>query len=217
MADGKLIIFSAPSGAGKTTIVKQLLAHFPQLEFSVSATSRAMREGEINGKDYYFIAADDFREKIAKNEFLEWEEVYKNQYYGTLNSELQRIWAKGHQVIFDVDVVGGLNIKNAYPEKSLAVFVMPPSFEVLKERLTKRSTESEESLKKRLEKAQWELNFADKFDVILINDKLEESVRKAVDLVGDFLKVEGRREKAEGRRENSIYQAFKLKFKTLII
>jgi guanylate kinase len=192
MAEGKLIIFSAPSGAGKTTIVKQLLAHLPQLEFSVSATSRAMREGEINAKDYYFIAADDFRKKIADNEFLEWEEVYLNQFYGTLQSELQRIWDKGHHVIFDVDVVGGLNIKNAYPEKSLAVFVMPPSFEILKERLTNRSTENEESLKKRLEKAEWEMNFADKFDVVLVNDKLEESVGKAVDIVEKFLKLEGK-------------------------
>lgn len=187
MAEGKLIIFSAPSGAGKTTIVKQLLAAFPQLEFSVSATSRAMREGEINGKDYYFIPADDFRKKIAENEFLEWEEVYQNQYYGTLKSELQRIWDKGHHVIFDVDVVGGLNIKNAYPEKSMAVFVMPPSFEILKERLTNRSTENEESLKKRLEKAKWELSFADKFDVVLVNDKLEECVGRAVELVEEFL------------------------------
>jgi guanylate kinase len=190
MAEGKLIIFSAPSGAGKTTIVKQLLAAFPGLEFSVSATSRAMREGEINGKDYYFIPADDFRKKIADNEFLEWEEVYQNQYYGTLKSELQRIWDKGHHVIFDVDVVGGLNIKNAYPENSLAVFVMPPSYEILKERLTNRSTESEESLKKRLEKAKWELSFADKFDVVLVNDKLEESVGRAVELVEEFLRVE---------------------------
>jgi guanylate kinase len=189
MTEGKLIIFSAPSGAGKTTIVKHLLAAFPQLEFSVSATSRAMREGEINEKDYYFIPADDFRKKIADNEFLEWEEVYQNQYYGTLKSELQRIWDKGHHVIFDVDVVGGLNIKNAYPKLALAVFVMPPSFEILKERLTNRSTENEDSLKKRLKKAQWELNFSDKFDVVLINDKLEESVGKAIQLVEKFLMI----------------------------
>ncbi len=187
MSVGKLFIFSAPSGAGKTTIVKQLLAHNPLLEFSVSACSRAMREGEKNGKDYYFITADEFRTKIANNEFLEWEEVYENQYYGTLKSELDRIWAKAHHVIFDLDVVGGLNIKKAYPDRALSVFVMPPTPETLKNRLLNRCTDDEESIKKRLEKAHWELGFADQFDTILINDKLEDSVINAIKIVDNFI------------------------------
>ncbi|MFZ4401946.1 MAG: guanylate kinase [Bacteroidales bacterium] len=188
MHQGKLFIFSAPSGAGKTTIVKQLLALNSQLEFSISATSRSLREGERNGKDYYFISAEEFRSKIRNNEFLEWEEVYENQYYGTLKSELDRIWALSHHVVFDVDVVGGLNIKNAYPERALSVFVMPPTPEILKDRLINRCTENEESIKKRLEKAEWELGFADKFDTILINDKLEDSIRKANEIVENFIK-----------------------------
>jgi guanylate kinase len=188
MPQGKLFIFSAPSGAGKTTIVKKLLHHNPLLEFSISATSRALREGEKNGKDYYFMSADEFRSKIENNEFLEWEEVYKNQYYGTLKSELDRIWALSHHVIFDVDVVGGLNIKNAYPERALSVFVMPPTPETLKHRLLNRCTESEESIRKRLEKANWELGFADKFDIVLINDKLEDAVKKAIEIVENFIK-----------------------------
>ncbi len=187
MSEGKLFIFSAPSGAGKTTIVKQLLVHNPLLEFSISATSRTMREGEENGKDYYFLSADEFRNKIENNEFLEWEEVYDNQYYGTLKSELERIWAKAHHVVFDVDVVGGLNIKNAYSERALSVFVMPPTPETLKDRLQNRCTETEESIKKRLDKAHWELGFADKFDVVLINDNLEDSVVKAIEIVENFI------------------------------
>lgn len=187
MNQGKLYIFSAPSGAGKTTIVKNLLAQNSNLEFSISATSREMRCGEINGKDYYFISADDFREKIKNNEFLEWEEVYENQYYGTLKSELERIWAKGHHVVFDVDVVGGLNLKSVYPDKALAVFVMPPSAEILKERLINRSTENDESLKKRLDKADFELSFSDKFDVILINDDLEHAISEAHKIVNNFI------------------------------
>ncbi len=188
MPQGKLFIFSAPSGAGKTTIVKKLLLQNPLLQFSISATSREMREGEINGKDYYFISAEAFRNKIDNNEFLEWEEVYKDQYYGTLKSELNRIWALSHHVIFDVDVVGGLNIKSAYPERALSVFVMPPTPETLKHRLLNRCTESEESMQKRLEKANWELNFADQFDIVLINDKLEDAVEKAIDIVENFIK-----------------------------
>jgi len=184
---GKLFIFSAPSGSGKTTIVKYLLSVMPTLEFSVSATSREKRPGEINGKDYYYITAEDFRNKINNNEFLEWEEVYKDQYYGTLLTELERIWAKGHHVVFDVDVVGGLNIKKAYSDNSLAIFIKPPSAEILKERLTSRSTEDAESLKVRLDKANWELSFADKFDVILINDDLETAFKDVVKLVNDFI------------------------------
>ncbi len=187
MANGKLFIFSAPSGAGKTTIVKHLLSVKPTLEFSVSATSREKRDAEINEKDYYFISAEEFRKKIANDEFLEWEEVYTDQYYGTLRSELERIWAKGHHVIFDVDVVGGLNIKKAYPDNSLAVFVMPPSPDILKERLTNRSTEDDESLNKRLGKANWEITFADKFDVILVNDNLNDAFEEAIKIVDQFI------------------------------
>jgi len=187
MPQGKLFIFSAPSGAGKTTIVKNLLLHNPLLEFSVSACSRTMREGEINGKDYYFMSANEFRTKIDNNEFLEWEEVYTDQYYGTLKTELERIWSLSHHVIFDVDVVGGLNIKKAYPEKALSVFVMPPTPETLKQRLLNRCTETEESIRKRIDKAHWELGFADKFDIILVNDKLEDSVKKAIEIVDNFI------------------------------
>jgi guanylate kinase len=147
-----------------------------------------MRENEINGTDYYFISADEFRKKIDNEEFLEWEEVYKDQYYGTLKSELERIWLKKHHVIFDVDVVGGLNIKNAYSKRALSVFVMPPSPETLKQRLLNRSTENDESIKKRMDKAHWELGFADKFDLVLINDKLEDSVKKANEIVINFIK-----------------------------
>jgi guanylate kinase len=187
MNQGKLFIFSAPSGAGKTTIVKRLLDKNPILEFSVSATSRDKRDGEIFGKDYYFISSTEFREKIRNNDFIEWEEVYENQYYGTLKSELQRIWAKNHHVVFDVDVVGGLTIKNAFPDNALAIFVMPPSIETLKERLENRCTEDEQSLKKRIEKADYELSFADKFDIILINDELEHAISEANTMVNNFI------------------------------
>lgn len=187
MSEGKLFVFSAPSGAGKTTIVKQLLALNTNLEFSVSAASRAQRCGETNGKDYYFITADEFRQKISNNEFLEWEEVYENQYYGTLKSELNRIWEKGNHVVFDVDVVGGLNIKKQYPQNTLSVFVMPPSSEILKDRLINRCTEDEASLKKRLEKADYELSFADKFDVVLINDNLDIAIDEAKKLIDKFI------------------------------
>lgn len=187
MENGKLLIFSAPSGAGKTTIVKHLLSVKPILEFSISATSRAKRPNETDGVDYYFISAEEFRKKIDNNEFLEWEEVYTDQYYGTLLSELDRVWAKGHHVVFDVDVVGGLNIKKAFPQKALSIFVMPPTPEILKERLTNRSTEDMESLKKRLDKANWELTFANEFDVILVNDDLEETFENAIKMVDSFI------------------------------
>lgn len=184
---GKLFIFSAPSGAGKTTIVKELLNIFPFLEFSISATNREMRCGEKNGKDYYFISTEMFSEKIINKEFLEWEEVYPNQYYGTLKAELERIWSKGNHIIFDVDVIGGLNIKNAYPQNSLSVFIMPPSMEILAERLKNRSTENEESIKKRLNKTQYEMSFSEKFDVILVNDNLPKVIEKAKNLIQNFI------------------------------
>lgn len=187
MSQGKLIIFSAPSGAGKTTLVKHLLALDMGLEFSVSATSRSKRPGEKDGRDYYFLTAEEFRKKIDSDEFLEWEEVYADHYYGTLKSELDRIWTKGHHVIFDVDVVGGMNIKKQYAKNALSVFVMPPTPAHLEERLKARSTESEQNLKKRLDKVHHELGFAQKFDVVLINDDLEKAKKDAFQLVNEFL------------------------------
>ena len=185
--EGKLFIFSAPSGAGKTSIVKALLSKMPQLEFSVSAASRPMRPGEVDGVDYYFLSPEAFREKIEQGEFLEWEEVYKGSYYGTLFSEVSRIWEKGHHVVFDVDVAGGVNIKKQFGDKALAIFVMPPSLEELEKRLVKRKTETPESLKKRLSKAEYELSFSAEFDRIVINDVLETAIDEAEKLVLEFL------------------------------
>ena len=186
---GKLIIFSAPSGAGKTTIVKHLLGQDFNLEFSVSATSREPRKGEIDGKDYYFLSKKNFENKIEKNEFLEWEEVYPGIFYGTLKSDVERIRAQGKNVLFDVDVVGGLNIKKHYEEEALAFFVQPPSVEELKKRLQNRSTESEEKIRMRMEKAEFEMSFAERFDVVLINDKLENAFEMAKETVKEFLKL----------------------------
>lgn len=185
--NGKLIIFSAPSGAGKTTIVHRLLESRNDLEFSVSACSRPMRVNEKDGVDYYFISAEEFRKRIANDEFLEWQEVYENSFYGTLKTEVERIWAKGNHVVFDVDVVGGLNIKKYGKENALAVFVMPPSVEELEARLKRRSSETTETLKKRIEKANYELTFANKFDKIIVNDELEKAVKEAKELVEEFL------------------------------
>ncbi len=184
---GKLVIFSAPSGAGKTTIVRQLLREISKLEFSVSVASRPKRPNEIDGKDYYFIPVDEFKQKIEDDEFLEWEEVYENNYYGTLKSEVERIWAKGNSVIFDVDVVGGLNIKRFYKDRALAIFVMPPSVEELEKRLRNRSTESEMDLKRRIEKARHEITFAPEFDKIIVNDNLEKAVNEAKELIEKFI------------------------------
>ena len=183
----KLIVISAPSGAGKTTIVRRILELVPALEFSVSACSRPKRNGEINGKDYYFLGTEEFREKIRKKEFLEWEQVYEGQYYGTLVVEVERIWKKGRHVIFDVDVKGGLSIKKRFPERTLAVFIRPPSFEILEERLRKRSTESPENLKKRLEKAKYELGFAGQFDRVVINDDLDDAIEEVHSIILEFL------------------------------
>ena len=184
---GKLVIFSAPSGAGKTTIVRALLKDIPNLKFSVSAASRPKRPNEIDGKDYYFIPVEEFRRKIENDEFLEWEEVYENNFYGTLKSEVDRIWKSGNHVIFDVDVVGGLNIKKYYGERALAIFVMPPSVEELEKRLRNRSTESETDMKRRIEKARYEMTFASQFDEVIVNDDLEEAVSEAKRLVTAFI------------------------------
>lgn len=185
---GKCVIFSAPSGAGKTTIVHYLLTHIKELEFSVSACSRKPRHNEVDGKDYYFIGVEGFKKKIADGAFVEWEEVYTDNYYGTLISELERIWENGHVVIFDVDVIGGLNLKKKLGEHALAVFVQPPSVEALEKRLRHRSTETEEKIQTRLAKAKLELSYADQFDVKLLNDHLETACEEAQKIVEEFIK-----------------------------
>lgn len=185
---GKLIVFSAPSGSGKTTIVHHLLT-FPELklDFSISATSRNARSTEKNGKDYYFISADEFKNHIDNNDFIEWEEVYHDNFYGTLKSEINRIWSQGKNVIFDIDVQGGLNIKRQFPEQTLAIFVQPPSIEEMEFRLRNRQTDSEEKIIERVAKAEKEMVFAKNFDVILLNDDLETAKKMAYMLVLDFI------------------------------
>jgi guanylate kinase len=186
----KVVVFSAPSGSGKTTIVRHLLEKFPQLGFSISACTRDKRgRSEENGKDYYFLTPDDFRNRIENQEFVEWEEVYQGAFYGTLKSEVERIWASGRSVIFDVDVKGGISLKNFYGEKALTVFVKVPSVEMLKDRLKGRGTESEDSLSRRLFKVNFELGFQDRFDVVLVNDKLEETLVEAEKIVAEFLGI----------------------------
>ena len=184
---GKLIIFSAPSGAGKTTIVRHLLNRIFNLEFSVSATSRSPRYNETHGKDYYFLSEKEFKQKIENNEFLEWEEVYKGIYYGSLKSEVDRIRNLGKNVIFDVDVVGGLNIKKFYGNEALAVFVQPPSVEELRKRLISRSTETEEKIQMRIAKAEHELSFANHFDKLVTNNDLEQACREAENIIREFI------------------------------
>ncbi len=188
MENGKLIIFSAPSGAGKTSIVKGVLQETPQLAFSVSACSRPKRPNEQDGVDYYFMTPDAFRKKIDKDAFLEWEEVYPGNYYGTLRSEVERIWQSGKHVVFDVDVAGGLNIKKQFPEQALGIFIQPPTLEELEKRLINRKTETPESLKKRIGKAAFELTFSKDFDKVIVNDDLNMAIRKTINIVHDFLK-----------------------------
>lgn len=186
---GKALIFSAPSGSGKTTIVRHLLQNNSDLGFSISASTRDKRgRTEQHGKDYYFLSPQDFKKKIDENAFIEWEEVYEGNFYGTLKSEIDRIWSTGKNVIFDVDVKGGLNLKNYFGDKALAIFVKVPSMEVLKERLHDRGTETPESLSRRLFKANFEMSFQDKFDVVLVNENLDTSLREAQRLYDEFKK-----------------------------
>ena len=184
---GKLIIFSAPSGSGKTTIVHHLLKKDFDLQFSISACSRDKRGNEEHGKDYYFLSPEKFKAKIEADEFLEWEEVYADHYYGTLKSEVERIRNQGNNVLFDIDVMGGLNLKKQFGDDAMAVFVMPPSIEELENRLRKRDTDTEEKIQKRVEKASHEMSFAAQFDRVLLNDHLEKALLEAEILVGTFL------------------------------
>jgi guanylate kinase len=184
---GKAIIFSAPSGSGKTTIVRHLLQRNKDLGFSISASTRDKRgRTEQNGKDYYFLPPREFKKKIDNDEFVEWEEVYEGNFYGTLKSEIERVWSEGRNVVFDVDVKGGLNLKKYFGQKALAIFVKVPSIEVLKERLNDRGTETKESLSRRLFKAEFEMGFQDKFDVVLVNENLEKSLAEAQRLYDNF-------------------------------
>src|SRR5690606_9603102 len=186
--EGKLIIFSAPSGAGKTTIVKRLLTKHPdKISFSISASTRAPREGEVDGRDYYFISKEEFLHRIAKKEFIEFEEVYSGTFYGTLRSEVDRIWRLGKHVIFDIDVEGGLHLKRKFADRALAIFVQPPSLDVLVQRLRGRGTDSDDKLAERIAKAEKELGYAGRFDVILHNDVLERACAEAEKLMLDFL------------------------------
>ncbi len=187
MSQGKAIIFSAPSGSGKTTIVKHLLTVFPELDFSISATSRAPRGTESHGKEYYFISPEEFKQHVDNHDFAEYEEVYGGDFYGTLQSEIDRIWAAGKHVIFDVDVKGGLNLKKHFGNKALAIFVKVPDIETLEARLRNRATDTEEKIRRRIEKAQFEISFAKDFDIQLENFEEEKALRTAEKLLSDFL------------------------------
>ena len=185
--DGKLVIISAPSGAGKTTIVKHLLDNGLNLAFSVSATTRPIRGNETDGEDYFFLTVHEFKKKIENNEFVEWEEVYKDLFYGTLKSELERIWANGNHVLFDVDVKGGINLKNKFGTNAIAIFIMPPSVTELENRLVKRGTDTPEKIRIRVEKANNELKLANQFDLIIVNHQLDKAKEEALKIVSSFL------------------------------
>lgn len=188
MSNGKLIVFSAPSGSGKTTLVRHLLKQKKlKLAFSISATTREPRKNEVSGKDYYFMGIKEFKNHIKQDDFLEWEEVYRDNFYGTLKTEIERIWKEGKHVIFDIDVAGGLNIKKIFPEKTLAVFVKPPSINELKIRLKKRDTESDDKINMRVAKASAEMATAPQFDEIIVNNELEDALQEAENLIADFI------------------------------
>ena len=188
MQNGKLIIFSAPSGSGKTTIVKRLLSTFPQFEFSISATSRQPRGEERDGVDYFFLSAEEFRQKVTENAFVEWEEVYNGTCYGTLRSEMERIWDKGNVIIFDVDVMGGINLKRIFGDDACSIFIKAPSVEALRERLIGRGTDSAETIEKRVAKAEFELSKASEFDFVVVNDILDNAVAETEKIITEFLK-----------------------------
>jgi guanylate kinase len=183
----KVIIFSAPSGSGKSTIIGHLLKRVPGLEFSISATSRKPRQGEQDGKDYYFLTEEDFKQRVSEDKFVEWVEVYQGTCYGTLKSEIERIWDKGNTVIFDVDVLGGVSLKKIFGEKALSIFIQPPSIEVLEQRLRNRGTETEESLRKRIERAEMELQYSNQLDVVVVNDNLDTAINETETIVNNFL------------------------------
>lgn len=187
MDNRKAVIFSAPSGSGKSTIVSHILKLHPELKFSVSAASRAPRGDEKNGVAYWFISADEFRKRIADNDFVEYEEVYPGSFYGTLKSEVERIWDNGDAIIFDVDVKGGVNLKKYFGDRALSVFIQAPSVEVLRQRLVSRATDSQEAIERRVAKAAEEMTYADKFDHIIVNDDLQKAYADAEKLVDDFL------------------------------
>lgn len=186
---GKLVIISAPSGAGKTTIVRHLLSSGLDLEFSVSATTRPIRTNEVNGKDYYYLENTEFRNRVSNGEFVEWEEVYKDHLYGTLKSELERIWSQGKHVLFDVDVKGGINLKKIFGNDAISVFIMAPSIEELEKRLINRGTDKPEKIKMRIEKAAEEMKLANAFDFVVVNGELDRALKEASDIVRSFLKV----------------------------
>ena len=185
--EGRMFIFTAPSGVGKTTIVRHLLKTYDFLDFSVSATTREMRDYEIEGKDYYFLTPEEFRTRVDNDEFIEWEEVYEDQYYGTLKSEVDRVWGTGKHIVFDIEVKGATNIKNLYGNKCQAIFIKPPSLEILIERLTNRKTESDASLKKRIARVKREMTYQDTFDAVLVNDLLQVALKEAEFMVETFV------------------------------
>ena len=197
---GKLIVITAPSGAGKTTIVRHLMKTFDFLGFSISATTREKRKHEVDGKDYHFMSVEDFKKMRRRRKFLEWEEVYENQFYGTLRSEVERIWEEGKHIIFDVDVKGAKDIKKAYPDETLAIFVKPPSVEELFARLRNRKTEDEASLKKRFARSKRELKYEKKFDEVLVNDDLATALKEAEEMVLDFIKPKKSKTKSKSKK-----------------
>jgi guanylate kinase len=183
---GKLIVITAPSGAGKTTIARRLLEAYPMLEFSISATTRPRRPDEVHGKDYYFITTEQFRQRIANNSFVEWEEVYKDTFYGTLKDEIETIWKSGKDVLFDVDVKGAINLKKQYGDQALTIFIKPPSMKILTDRLHSRATETPEKIEERISKAQYEMQFEQYFDEVIVNDSLPDTLAKAEAVVDKF-------------------------------